>query len=443
MKIAMRCGAILAGLVVLGGCATYHALPLPSHANLAPAATSAAPGTATLPQVIDLHNVGLLARRRDPNLAAARAQARTAQARAYAAGLLPDPVLGFSFDKLMNGPDPYNGGTLGLATTLVGWITYGERQRAGRAEYAAAILGWQWKAAQAALKAQTTYLDAWAAGRAVAALRREAQTAQSLLAAARRANVKGALSSALYQQAQTQYASVRARLQTVAAQQIRLHNSLATALRLNVDRAWHLKEPALLQAPARARISHAIAHLSEHRLDLLALQAGYRSADAKLRAAILAQFPLLDIGFNRARDTAGNNTFGISISLRLPFFDGNRGRIAIARATRKALNAAYQAHLDSAVNNAHAAYQQLLLVRRELHSVLAQLPALAHTAHASRKALKRGDITRFQAFGAEIAWLDARIDVDRLRVQVDKLTLLLRVLLALPPSVSPPQGTAT
>ncbi|MGH8270857.1 MAG: TolC family protein, partial [Gammaproteobacteria bacterium] len=174
--------------------------------------------------------------------------------------------------------------------------------------------------------------------------------------------------------------------------------------------------------------------------DLLALQAGYRSANARLRADILAQFPILDIGFTRARDNTGVNSVGFGVTLRLPIFNGNRGKIAIDRATRKALNAAYQARLDEAANGVRAARQRLGLARRELAAVAAQLPALAQTAHATQAALARGDATRFQAFSAVSAWLDARIDADKLRANTAQLTLTLRTLLALPP---PSEGTST
>jgi len=177
-------------------------------------------------------------------------------------------------------------------------------------------------------------------------------------------------------------------------------------------------------------VTAALARLPDRRLDLLALQAGYRSADRQLRADILAQFPLLDIGFTRASDNTGVNSVGFGITLRLPVFNGNRGKIAVDRATRKALNAAYQAHLDSAQNHIRATFRRLRLAKSELAAARAQLPALASSAHATRAALARGAVTRFQAYGAVTAWLDARIDADRLRAAALKLELTLRTLLA-------------
>jgi cobalt-zinc-cadmium efflux system outer membrane protein len=51
------------------------------------------------------------------------------------------------------------------------------------------------------------------------------------------------------------------------------------------------------------QVEQALTDLPRRRPDLLALQAGYQSQEAQLRVAVLAQFPALNIGFNKARDT--------------------------------------------------------------------------------------------------------------------------------------------
>lgn len=443
------CLAISSGVALIGGCATYHRLPLAKGPDLSASpvpGTTAGPIAATGPIALGLVRVGRLALVRDPNLAAARTRVEVARAQAYDAGLLPDPALGLSYDKRMNGPDPFNGWSASLTESLIGLITHGDVHSAAQAHYAATLLSWRWLAEQVALKARVTYLDVWADQREVEALQTETHAAQVVLAAAGKAHAAGALAAILYQQALQQATSVRSRLQTASDRAIQQKTTLATLLRIRAGRKWRLEAPQPRSAPAPAAINAALENLPRRRLDLLALQAGYRSANARLRAAILAQFPLLSIGFTRASDTAGNNTFGIGINLRLPFFNGNRGKIAIDRATRKALNAAYQAHLDSAANGVRAAYERFNLARRELAAVTEQLPALARAAHANQRALARGEVTRFQSFAALSAWLDARMDADRLRANAAQLALTLRMLLALPPSarsLSSSAGTST
>ncbi len=443
MKLIVKICGMLCTASAVAGCASYHALPLPEHTNLAPPASASTALAAPVPIRLNLRQAGALAQARDPALNASREQARVAQAQAYDAGLLPDPTLALSLDHPFNGgssADHHNTWSANLTESLIGLITHSDLHSAASAHYAEVMLSWRWQAEQVALKAQLTYLDAWAAGREVEALQAEAAAAQAVLDAAHKAHAAGALAGVLYQQALQQAASLRSRFQSAADREVQAQSALATMLRVQAGRQLRFEAPTAMSAPASATVNAALENLPERRLDLLALQAGYRSANAQLRADILAQFPILDIGFTRSRDNTGVNSVGFGITLRLPIFNGNRGKIAIDRATRKALNAAYQARLDDAANGVRTAGQRLGLVRHELAAVTAQLPALARQAQATQAALARGEATRFQAFSALSAWLDARMDADKLRANTAQLSLTLRTLLALPP---PSEGTAT
>ena len=428
--------------VAFSGCAAYQARPLPAGPDLASSATSTQT-TATVPSRLDLRQAAELAVMHDPDLAAARAQVKVAQAEAYNAGLLPDPTLALSLDHPFNGgvpSDHHNAWSANLAEDLIALITRGDLHSATTAHYAETLLSWRWQAEQVALKARLTYLDAWSAMREVQNLQAENQAAQAVLAGALKAHAAGALAAVLYQQALTQAASVRSRLQNAADREVQAESTLATLLRVQAGQPWQLEAPALTAAPAATTVNAALADLPSRRLDLLALQAGYRSADAKLRADILAQFPILNIGFTRSRDNTGVNSIGFGITLRLPIFNGNRGQIAIDRATREALNAAYQAHLDSAANDARAGFERLQLARRELIGVNRELPALEQAAHAADEALAHADMTRFDAFAIRSAWLDARINADQLRANAAQLAFTLQTLLALPAAPASTSG---
>jgi len=127
---------------------------------------------------------------------------------------------------------------------------------------------------------------------------------------------------------------------------------------------------------------------------LLALAAGFRSRDERLRAAIAAQFPAISVSFLRENDVEGVTSLGIGLSLRLPFFNGNRGVIRKAEARRDALRASYQARLDQAVSDVSrlARDQQLLKQqtirlewrKRTLRVSLRTLRSLAKSGVASR-----------------------------------------------------------
>ena len=72
--------------------------------------------------------------------------------------------------------------------------------------------------------------------------------------------------------------------------------------------------------------------MEERRLDLLALKMGYQSQEERLRAAVLAQVPKINIGFAHASDTTHVITTGFAVTIDLPIFDRNQGHIAIETA---------------------------------------------------------------------------------------------------------------
>jgi outer membrane protein TolC len=167
--------------------------------------------------------------------------------------------------------------------------------------------------------------------------------------------------------------------------------------------------------PTPAQLQQALAALPGRRPDLLALQAGYQSQEAKLRGAVLAQFPAVNIGFNTARDTSAIYTNGYSIGITLPLFDRNRGNIAIERATRQQLQDAY----GERVLTTRSDMQRLMADLHTLDRQLGPLAAHAQQMDAARHAAERGwqggllDWTvylaiRGNALGADMDLLAAR-----------------------------------
>ena len=115
---------------LLTGCATYAPKPLtaPSEALAAPNAAILSVEAAKIdrpfltPQPIDLsapltpNALAVIAVLENPDLKAQRTKAGVIDAQAFAARLLPDPTAQVSFDKLLSGPDIFNGfgGQLGF-----------------------------------------------------------------------------------------------------------------------------------------------------------------------------------------------------------------------------------------------------------------------------------------------------------------------------------------
>jgi outer membrane protein TolC len=126
-----------------------------------------------------------------------------------------------------------------------------------------------------------------------------------------------------------------------------------------------------------------------YRLDLLALQAGYMSQEAKLYQAILGQFPHCNIGISQGRDDTGIKSIGPNIILDLPIFNRNQGAIAIQTATREQLYLEYLARLNQTRSDIATLVEDIKLIKKEEKILQNALPTLRRTEHIFREGLKK------------------------------------------------------
>ena len=190
----------------------------------------------------------------------------------------------------------------------------------------------------------------------------------------------------------------------------------------------------LSQPPFLYRNSAAtrLARLPRLRPDLLALKAGYESQEARVRAAILAQFPSLGLSVNRARDTGNVNTVGLSINLNLPLFSGNRGNIAIERAKREQLRAAYRARLAQTRVDVDRLLVLQTILREQQDKMQIYLPRLKKLVDRARRAYDRGDIGALTFLNMESTWVNKRLEQIGLLQSTWETRIALEALLALP-----------
>jgi outer membrane protein TolC len=132
--------------------------------------------------------------------------------------------------------------------------------------------------------------------------------------------------------------------------------------------------------------------LPDRRPDLVALQFGYGSQEAKLRGAILAQFPALVVGATGGRDTSDVRTLGPQITFDLPIFDRNQGNIAIEQATREKLHAEFTARLAAADGDVRGMLADQVVLARQLPSIRAQLGRLQAASSRAAAAFAAGNI---------------------------------------------------
>ena len=185
---------------------------------------------------------------------------------------------------------------------------------------------------------------------------------------------------------------------------------LARLLGLAPDAELKLVGGAALAPLDPAQVRASLTQLGQRRPDLLALQAGYQSQEERFRAAVLAQFPALNVGLTRARDTSNLYTQGVGITLSLPIFNGNRGNIAIERATRQQLHDEYRLRLDDATAEVSALLGDQALLTEQLAGVKSALAALEQTSSSAAAALQDGNLSELAFANVRSALLAKRVE---------------------------------
>jgi outer membrane protein TolC len=182
---------------------------------------------------------------------------------------------------------------------------------------------------------------------------------------------------------------------------------------------------AELPALDEAAVERLMPDLPRRRPDLVALQLGYAAEEMRYRAAILAQFPSFNIGFTRASDTSNIHTIGLGVSLNLPIFSGNRGPIAVERATREQLRAEYEQRVNAADSGIHRILAEQRINHRQLLDVEQGLAELSGAAAKTDAAFKARNIDALAFASLQSALLAKQIE----RINLEQAILEQRVAL--------------
>jgi cobalt-zinc-cadmium efflux system outer membrane protein len=173
--------------------------------------------------------------------------------------------------------------------------------------------------------------------------------------------------------------------------------------------------------------SDIVDHLQERRLDLLALKIGYESQEARVRAAVLGQFPRLNIGFTQARDNSNIVSSGFGITIDLPIFDRNQGRIAIERATRKQLFDEYINRVSNARSNIAVALSDMNSVERQIDTTEESVQSLKTLVDSYYKAFLEGNADVITYYNARKVLISKQIDVFKLKQNLTDLVIALEI----------------
>lgn len=446
---ALRLG-IAATLVcaALGGCALYHARPLPDQTDLAPAiaplkvdlSAMRLPGLKPHPvdpdQGLDMTSAAILAVINNPALKTARAEAHASAAQAFAAGLLPGPDLTASRDTPSgngNTPGLAAGRSVGISYQLSALFTYGTAQAAAEAGAHQADLELLWREWQVAQEARVLFLQCSVDRDKAAVLGDLERTLSARYAAMQRAETRGDVALDQLGTDLAALGDVQSRATAAARDENSACRGLNEFLGLAPEVVLKLLPADAPPAVAADTIAAALKDLPQRRPDLVALQYGYAAEDAQVRRAVWNQFPAIGVGVNRSSDTTGIHSHGLDLTLSFPFLFGAIDAVHAEESSRDALWQAYQQRLDESSDEVKELAADYQLLRTHLDSLQSSAGDAEQIAKSADAAYARGDLSAPAYYDLTISALNRRLDTLDTRVETLDLQIALETLLGLPP----------
>jgi outer membrane protein TolC len=436
---------VLVSVLAIGGCATYHPLPLPANAHLAYSVAEVrhtlpdpAPGVQApvidVSQPLSIDQIGLLAILNDPELRSEHGESDLAQAGVIQSALLPNPSVSLGYAALLGGPGTTGAFSASLTQDIASLVTYQRRVAAARAHVAEVNAQLLWQEWQVAQKARLLALDLYWDARSLASSQTQLTALSQLAAQVKDAVDQGSMSLEALGPISASQASLEQSTGALRLTQLKHWQDLDALLGLRPEARFAIASPPPWTMPAD--LDRLIASVPRRRPDLIALQLGYRSADENVRAAILGQFPAFILGGSWNSDTSDVRSGGPTATFDLPIFNRNQGQVAQTRATRLLLHEQYQSRLDDTVSSIVA----LQARNRYLAASLAQAQQAAAAAQlhvaSARQAYADNNLDQRTLSDYENTALQRRLelfDLERGLGEV-RIALTLELGLGLPPT---------
>jgi len=432
-------------LLAISGCSIYHPKPLttaavegdlkvPSESSLRVRA-SRLKQPALRPVEINLRNgigpdeAAVLAVLLNPTLRADRDRRGLATAQLIQAGVLPNPQISYGRDYVVGGNTAGTITAFGLSgswdfTSLITLLPKIEAARANVRSVDLDIAWVEWQAAQAARTAlyRVVALEAelYAAQEADKALRESVGALSKAVELHEKTVLDLAAAQSTSQDAQLTALSIQ---QELAKQRLALNRAMGLPADAKV-RVQRVSLPSNLGSPPQAEL---IKGLESRRLDLLGLKQGYDSQDASLRTAILAQFPKISLGFNRAGDTSNVQTLGFGVTVDIPIFDRNQGNIARERATRQKLFDEYADRLFQARSDVATALSDIRHLNGQIATGEKLVPTLQRLVDTAKSALDEGNAYVISYYQTRFNLILRQIEVLKLKQQLIETRIALEI----------------
>jgi outer membrane protein TolC len=432
---------VAAILLPFAACATSGDLPLARSPQLADSVAALQHDQVNIAAPLTVSEISLLAVQNDPDLRAVRAQHGVAQSQSLQAGLLPNPQVTGAALPLLAGPGTTMAWNAGISEDIRSLITLSSRRRAARNDAAQVDAQILWQEWQVIGQARLLAVDLIEGERNLSLLRRNHDLLAARYDRLQSAVLAGNATLTTVTPDLAALQAVTTQIDDMQRQQLGRRHQLNALLGLAPDVALPLSAPPDLPAWDPETVTLALPTLAQRRPDLVALQLGYRAQDAKLRTAILSQFPNLTFGVTGGSDNSNVRNMGPQVSLELPIFNHNQGNIAIEHATRQQLHDEYAARLTAAVGQVRAMIAEIDLLSRQLETVRHDLAATLRTATQAEAAFSAGNLDE----RSYVDLVSARLSKEQEIVMIEQSLLEQRVAIGtligagMPPISLPPE----
>ena len=433
-------------LFLIPACATYEPMPLDQAtvaARLAPPSMEAIQVQAKeiqhpvlKPIEFDIRNglspeeAAILAVIVNPKLRATRDQRKLAAAQLLQAGILPNPQFSYALGVPTGGATQgtVNAFNYGLSWEITSIISRDSKIAAARADTVSVDLDVAWQEWQAAQGAKLHVYHLAFFDQQLAVTRQEEEGLQENLDRVKRAADLGSMTridlAAADAALQKMHTSVLTTEQQREDERLALNQSLGFSDEQPVPLEQNIEPPSPKSIPVAAQFIEGI---EKRRLDLLALEYGYRGQESRLRAAILQQFPKINIGFARAGDNTNVITTGFGVTIDLPLFDRNQGAIAVEDATRAKLFDEYVARLFEARGEITRILADMKSLRRQIEAAATSIPILQNVVDSYRLALQQGNADVLTYYNARADLITKRLEFVDLKRQLADMYVALEI----------------
>lgn len=364
--VLYRMASALLLTATLAACTSYAPLPLDKRPSLKTTLGALRHEGTVLPAVLGVDDIARLAVENNLDLVAVRTQVHLAEAQTLAAGVLANPSINGNYGFLTGGAGTMGSIAAGVSEDVKSLVTQPAKHEAAdqaAQQVAASILWQEW---QVIGKVRLLATDLVEGEKSCALLRRMRALLQDRLDRGRVALARGDTTFGVLSPDLVALGDLQKQIDDLDRQQLTRRQDLNALIGLAPEVAIPLVRQLDLPDIDPDKVDALLATLVDRRPDLVALQRGYQAQEAKLRGAVLAQFPALALGVAGGRDNSDVRTIGPQITLELPIFDRNQGAIAIERATREQLHAEFTARLSAAVGEVQAMMASQRLIEKQL-----------------------------------------------------------------------------